>query len=205
MLTRDFVRAGLAGLVLAGGLFTSGPTLAAVEAWTVDTGHSNCLFKVRHFFTPVTGRFTDFAGTLNYDAEAPEKSSVEIVIQATSINTDNENRDKHLRTDDFFNVEAYPTITFKSTKVEKTDKANHFKVTGDLTLRDVTKPVTLDVEVLGFGPDAWGGSRGGFVASGVVNRLDYGVKWNKALDSGGAMLGDEVTIDFGVEVMKKKI
>lgn len=204
MLTRDFVRAGLAGLVLAGGLFTSQPTLAAVEAWTVDASHSNCLFKVRHFFTPVTGRFTDFAGTLNYDTEAPEKSSVEIVIQATSINTDNDNRDNHLRNDDFFNVEAYPTITFKSTKVEKTDKPSHFKVTGDLTMRDVTKPVTLDVEVLGFGPDAWGGTRGGFVASGVVNRLDYGVKWNKALDDGGAMLGDEVTIDFGVEVMKTK-
>ncbi len=204
MLTHDFVRAGFVGLVLAGSIFTAQPTLAAAEAWTVDASHSTSLFKVRHFFTPVTGRFTDFAGTLNYDADAPENSTVEIVVQATSIDTDNEDRDKHLRTDDFFNVEAYPTLTFKSTKVAKGDKAGQFKVTGDLTIRDVTKPVTLDVEVLGFGPDAWGGSRGGFIASGVINRLEYGVKWNKALDTGGAMLGDEVTIDFGVEVMKKK-
>jgi polyisoprenoid-binding protein YceI len=192
----------LAAIAFAGA--SSTPAAAATETWKVDTSHSNCLFKVRHFFSQVTGAFTDFAGTVNYDQAAPEKSSVEIVVQTASIDTDNEKRDGHLKSDDFFNAEKFPTITFKSTGITKSSKANHWDVAGDLTIRDVTKPVILDVEQLGFGPDGFGGQRGGFIARTTINRLDYGVKWNKTLDTGGAMLGDDVTIEFALEVIKEK-
>ncbi|MBK8233784.1 MAG: YceI family protein [Candidatus Eisenbacteria bacterium] len=177
---------------------------AAAEAWEIDGGHTSVTFKVRHFFAPVIGRFTQSSGTLMYDAANPTASTIEFVIPAASINTDNDKRDEHLRGDDFFNTAQYPNITFKSTKLEKGEGEGKFKVTGNLTIRDVTKPVTLMVESLGFGPNAWGGETGGFSVTGEINRQDFGVKWNKALDNGGTVLGDNVKIDIGVEVAKKK-
>ena len=205
-MTRTHVARSLpaVALVLAASLLVPAPSRAAAEAWTIDAGHSSVSFKVRHFFAPVTGRFKEVSGTLMYDAAKPEASSIELTIPAASISTDNDKRDEHLRSDDFFGVEKYPNITFKSTKIEAGASKGTYKVTGNLTMRDVTKPVTLNVELLGFGPDSWGGQRGGFSATGSINRQDFGVKWNKVLDNGGTMLDDVVKIEIGIEVAKKQ-
>jgi polyisoprenoid-binding protein YceI len=175
----------------------------AFDAYDFDPVHSNAGFNVRHLFGLVPGRFTQVAGVVMYDAAKPELSSVEVTIQAASINTDNDKRDAHLRSADFFDAATYPTITFKSTKVAPGEGKDHYLVTGDLTMRGVTKPVTVAVEMLGFG-DTPMGVRGGFAATGTLNRLDYGVSWNKALDTGGKLLGDQVQISFPVEVVKRQ-
>jgi len=127
---------------------------------------------------------------------------VDISIDASTINTDNERRDGHLRSADFFEVEKYPTVTFKSTKVKKTGEGT-FEVTGDLTMRGVTKPVVLAAEILGFGPGPDGKQRGGFHATAQINRMDFGVSWNKQLETGGVLLGQDVAIDIMVEGVKK--
>ncbi|HZL86224.1 MAG TPA: YceI family protein [Candidatus Krumholzibacteria bacterium] len=179
------------------------PTVsAAPEVFQIDKNHSMAGFKIRHLFTQVTGRFDDLSGAVTWDEAEPTKSSVELTIQAASINTSHEGRDEHLRSADFFDAVKYPTLTFKSTKIEKTDKANMFKVHGDLTMRGVTKPVVIDLEVLGFG-DTSGGRVAGFNATTKINRQDFGITWNKTLDSGGTLLSDEVTIDFPIEAKRK--
>lgn len=183
----------LAALILPAGLVS-----AAQETYIVDKVHSEVGFKVRHIFTPVRGRFTDYAGTFLLDKEKPEASSVTFTIKAASIDTANENRDKHLRSDDFFAVEKNPEITFKSTEIKATGK-DKYAVTGDLTMRGVTKKVTLNVGFLGFG-----GEKAGFEADVVLNRKDFGVNWNKALDQGGYVLGDEVTVNVLLELNRKK-
>jgi len=205
-MTRSLNARALAGvaLVLAATLAAPSPSSAATEAWSVDAGHSSVGFRVRHFFAPTAGRFTEVSGTLMYDAAKPEASSIELTIPTASISTDNPKRDEHLKSDDFFNAAKFPNITFKSTKIEAGASKGMYKVTGDLTIRDVTKPVTLDVELLGFGPDSWGGQRGGFSATGQINRQDFGVKWNKVLDNGGTMLDDVVKLEIGIEVAKKQ-
>jgi polyisoprenoid-binding protein YceI len=177
----------------------------AAGTWEFDKAHSSATFQIRHMFSPVTGRFTDFAGTIVFDQDNPEKSSVELTIQAATINTDNGMRDKHLCSPDFFNVEKFPTLTFKSTKIEKTDQKNVYKVTGDLDMVGVSKPVVLSVEVLGSGPDPFNpkGERAGFVATTTINRQDWGLKWNKVLDKGNTLLSDEVKITFPVEAVLK--
>jgi polyisoprenoid-binding protein YceI len=175
----------------------------ALDTYDIDPVHSNAGFKVRHLFGIVPGRFTQVAGALQYDAAKPELSSVELTIQTASIDTDNEKRDGHLRSADFFDAATYPTITFKSTKIAPGEGKDHYLVTGDLTLHGVTKPVTVAVEMLGFGETAMG-MRGGFDATATINRLDFGVNWNKVFDNGGKMLGDEVKIDFPVEVAKRQ-
>lgn len=179
------------------------PASAVPVAYDIDPAHSAVTFQVRHFFSMVPGQFKQVAGTVLFDAETPEASSVDITIQAVSVDTRNEKRDGHLRTSDFFEADKHPTITFKSTKVMKTETKDMFKVEGDLTMRGVTKPAVLDVELLGAGPDGMGGERAGFAARTTVNRKDYGILWNKTLDTGGTMLGDEVKIEFLVEAVKK--
>jgi polyisoprenoid-binding protein YceI len=174
----------------------------AMDTYDIDAVHSTAGFMVKHFFSMVHGRFSDFSGVLQYDPQKPEASKVELTIQATSIDTDNERRDNHLRGGDFFDVQNFPTITFKSTKIAPAKEKNHFNVTGDLTIRGVTKSVVIDVELLGLG-DTGMGFRGGFNATTTINRLDYGVTWNKTLETGGLMLGNDVTIEFPVEVMKR--
>jgi polyisoprenoid-binding protein YceI len=192
----------LAALVALTCLALQSVALAAPEVYDLDKAHSSPGFKVRHFFTQVPGRFEDFTGTVSWDEAEPTKSTVELTIQATSINTGNTQRDNHLRSADFFDVEKFPTVTFKSTKFEKGASEGHFKVTGDLTIRGVTKPVVIELEALGFG-DTPMGKRGGFNATTKINRQDFGVSWNKTLDKGGTLLGDEVTIEFPVELKKK--
>jgi polyisoprenoid-binding protein YceI len=173
------------------------PALAAATATTynIDPVHSTVGFKVRHFVTSVPGRFNEFAGTIVYDSENPAASKVEFTVQAASLDTRNEKRDGHLKSADFFDVENHPTLTFKSKKVSGSGDA--LQLTGDLTIRGVTKEVTVPVEVLGtMGPKA------GFATEFKIDRQDYGVAWNRAVEGGGTILSDEVTIRIDVEAEK---
>jgi len=176
------------------------PSLAPAATWNIDTTHSNLEFKVRHFFSQVSGTLTDWQGTLEFDPADPTATEIDVTIQATSIDTKNEKRDNHLRSEDFFWVEKNPELSFRSTSIEKAE--NGYKVHGFLNMRGVEKPVILDAEFLGAGPDGWGGTRAGFSATTVVNRKDWGINWNKALDQGGAMLGDDVTITLDLEAVQ---
>jgi len=196
---------GWRGLAIALGTWVSLQAVAYAqsEVYEFDKAHSSPTFTVRHLFTPVSGHFKDFTGTVQWNAADPTKSSVEITIQTASIDTGNEKRDGHLRTADFFDAEKNPTITFKSTKIEPTDVKDHYKVTGDLTMRGVTKPVVVDLEALGFADLGQMGKRGGFHATAKINRQDWGVSWNRKLDNGGVLVSDEVAVDFPVEAVKK--
>jgi polyisoprenoid-binding protein YceI len=176
---------------------------AGAETYEFDTVHTSPTFKVRHFFTKVTGRFDDFSGVVSWDAHDPTRSSVELTIQIASVNTGNDKRDGHLKSPDFFDAENHPTLTFRSRKIEKTDREHHFKVHGDLTIRGVTQSVVVDLEVLGFAEMPGMGTRGGFLASTTIDRQDYGVSWSRKLDNGGVVLADEVEIEFPIEVVKK--
>jgi polyisoprenoid-binding protein YceI len=178
------------------------PSLA--DTYTIDKTHSEASFQVRHFVTNVRGRFSDFNGTINIDPKSPAASNVEFTIQATSIDTGVADRDKHLRSGDFFDVEKFPTITFKSTAVKPSKTKNTYDVTGNLTMHGVTKQVTLPVTLLGYAKDPWGNQRAGFTVATTLNRQDYGIKWNKALDEGGFMLSDDVNVAINVEAVKAK-
>jgi polyisoprenoid-binding protein YceI len=151
----------------------------------------------------VRGRFNDFSGTVEMDPKAPQKSSVEFHIKADSIDTGNADRDKHLKTADFFDTEKFPEITFKSDSVKPTGK-NKYDVTGTLTLHGVSKKVTLPVTFLGEAKDPWGGTRAGFETATKLDRKAYGIVWNKAIDNGGVLLGDDVNIDINLETTKAK-
>ncbi|HKR62307.1 MAG TPA: YceI family protein [Thermoanaerobaculia bacterium] len=176
---------------------------AATETWTVDKSHSMATFKVRHLMANVSGNFRDFDANINIDRANPANSSVDFSIEATSIDTGNTNRDEHLRSADFFDVTKFPAITFKSTKVTPKSKTE-FDVTGDLTMHGVTKRVTLPVSFLGFGKDARGNEKAGFDIDTTVNRKDYGIVWNRTVDEGGLLLGDDVKVSISLEVGKKK-
>jgi polyisoprenoid-binding protein YceI len=177
------------------------PVFAQTETWTVDKGHSTANFKIRHFTANVVGQFRDFDGTINLDRANPAKSTVEFTINATSIDTGSEGRDKHLRSADFFDVEKHPTITFKSTSVAPKGN-NSFDVTGDFTMHGVTKRVTLPVSFGGFMKTPRG-EKAGFEVETTLNRKDYGVTWNRALDEGGFVLGEDVKVTINLEVDKK--
>ena len=196
---KTVLRLALALLSLAA--FTAVASAAPVK-YTIDKAHTEVGFDIRHFFSKVHGRFNDFQGTLVFDDKTPANISVDASAATTSIWTDNDRRDNHLRSADFFDAEKNPTLTFKSTKVTANGK-NKYKVAGDLTLRGVTKPVVFDAEFLGAGEVAAGGqsmgSKAGFTATTTINRQDYGIKWNKALDNGGMMLDDNVTIVLNIE------
>lgn len=175
----------------------------APESWTVDKSHSSATFKIRHLMSNVTGNFGDFDAAINLDRANPAASSVEFTIQAASIDTRNESRDKHLRSADFFDVEKHPTITFRSTAI-KAKSQTEFDVTGDLTMKGVTKRVTLPVTFLGFLKDGRGNEKAGFEIETKINRKDYGVTWNRALDEGGFVLGDDVRVSINLQVAKNK-
>lgn len=177
------------------------PAPAAGEAWTIDKNHSSATFKVRHITANVVGQFREFDGAITLDRAKPAQSSVEFTIQSKSIDTGNANRDEHLRSADFFDVAKFPTISFKSTSVQP-KSATEFDVTGDLTLHGVTKRVTLPVSFLGFakGPR---GEKAGFEIETTLNRKDYGIVWNRALDEGGFILGDDVKVTINLEVDRK--
>jgi polyisoprenoid-binding protein YceI len=170
----------------------------AAETYSIDPGHSEVSFTVRHMVTKVRGRFNDFAGKINMDTKNLAASSVDFHVKTTSVDTAVPDRDKHLRTADFFDVEKYPEITFKSDSIKATGK-DKYAVTGTLTLHGVSKKVTLPVTFLGQAKDPWGGTRAGFETSTTLNRKDYGIVWNKAVDNGGVLLGDDVTVDINIE------
>ena len=180
------------------------PAAAATSTWQIDPNHSAAQFAVRHLaISTVRGAFTKVNGTIQFDDKDISKSSVEVTIDADSVDTRVPNRDKDLRSDHFFDVQKYPTITFKSTKVEQVEPGK-LKVTGDLTIHGVTKPVVLDVE----GPtaavkDPWGNQRAAANATTKINRQDYGVKWNATMDGGGLVVGDDVAITIDVEMVQK--
>ena len=177
--------------------------LAETETFNLDKNHSQVGFKVRHFVSKVGGRFGDYEGTVNIDRAKPEASSVEITIKTDSINTDNAQRDGHLKSPDFFDAAKFPTITFKSTKIVAKGN-NAYDVTGDFTLHGVTKSIVVPVSFLGFIKDPRGGEKAGFEGTTTINRKDYGIIWNQNLDAGGAVLGDDVTVDLNFEANKKK-
>lgn len=177
------------------------PAALAADTWSIDRAHSEVSFQVRHIVTNVRGSFKEFEGTIVTDAARPEASSVEFKIKAASIDTQNEKRDQHLRTPDFFAVEQFPEITFKSTAVKPTGQ-DSFDVTGNLTMRGVTRQVVLPVKFLGAMKDPWGGEKAGFELGTTLNRKDYGINWNKAMDQGGFLLSDDVKVTVNLEVGK---
>lgn len=187
---------------LAAVLATASPALAA-DTYQFDKSHTTVGFQVRHIVTNVGGKFQDFSGTIKVDRAKPESSSVELTIQAASINTNEPKRDEHLKSPDFFDVASHPTITFKSMSVKPTGK-DVYDVTGNLTLRGVTKQITLPVTFLGEGKDPWGNEKMGFEIATTLNRKDYGISWNKTLDQGGVLVGDEVKVQISVEANKVK-
>jgi polyisoprenoid-binding protein YceI len=175
-------------------------TTTATTTYAIDKAHSEAAFQVRHLLTKVRGRFSDFAGTIEYDAEQPERSVVKATIQAASVDTNEADRDKHLRSTDFFDVDQYPALTFTSTRITKRG-ADAFNVAGDLTIHGVTRPVNLNVSFLGKAKDPWGNERLGFEGETTINRKDFGLGWNAALETGGFLVGDEVKIGLSVQAV----
>lgn len=181
---------------------TAAAPLLAVDTYTVDKVHSDVSFQVRHFVSKVRGNFTDFSGTIEVDPAKPEASSVVFTIKATSVNTNNESRDKHLNSPDFFDTAKFPEITFKSSKVASAGK-DKYSVTGTLTMRGVSKEITLPVAFLGTVKDPRAGERAGFELNTKLDRKDYGINFNKVLDGGGTMLSDDVDVTISLETVKK--
>jgi len=173
-------------------------------AWRMDPAHSKVEFGVKHMvISEVTGIFKEFDATLSSSKPDFTDAVFSANIKTASVSTDNTMRDNHLRSDDFLNAEKYPAITFKSTRVEKTGD-DSYKVYGDLTIRDVTKPVILDTKLNGVIKDPMGNQRAGFTATTSINRFDYGVKWNRAIETGGLIAGDKVTITLNMEFVAPK-
>ncbi len=172
--------------------------------WQLDNSHSEIQFSARHMMiSKVRGTFESFSGDVNLNQENPEQTQVDVIVDLTSINTRDEQRDGHLKSPDFFDVEQYPNAHFVSTGVERTgDKTA--KLHGDLTMRGVTKPITLDVEYQGMAKSPWGATSAGFTASGKLNRKDWGLNWNQALETGGVLVGEEITLNIEVELIKQE-
>lgn len=192
-------------------LATLAPAVVAVPAqaaepadrteWTIDASHTSVGFTVPHMVvSEVDGQFREFSGKVLLDEKDPTKSSVELTVQVASIDTGNADRDKHLRTSDFFDAENHPTITFKSTKITRAGKG--YKITGDMTIRGVTKRVVLDATLSDAVQNPWGKQVRGAKLTATINRADFGVSWNKALDKGGIAVGNEVTIVVKAEINK---
>ena len=182
------------------------PLFAAPAPFTFDPAHCEISFMIRHFFSKVPGRFNEFSGTVMLDEKDLAASSVDVTIKAASIFTNNERRDKDLKSPNFFSVDSFPSITFKSTKVTP-GEGGKLTIDGNLTMHGVTKPVVLQGSFLGAGQlNIEGGYnvgyRAGFEATTTINRKDWGITWNRALDQGGTMLGDDVSIKLGVEAVR---
>jgi polyisoprenoid-binding protein YceI len=172
-------------------------------SWNIDAAHSEINFTVRHMMiSNVRGRFEKFSGTVEFNEQNPEQSSVDVEIEAASVNTRDPQRDTHLRSPDFFNAEAYPYLHFKSKQIKVSD-SNRGLVYGDLTIRNITKEVVLDVEYSGEAKSPWGSISAGFSASTKINRKDWDLVWNVALETGGMLVGDEIKISVEIEIIKQ--
>jgi len=179
-------------------------TVAAPTTWQLDSSHMDVGFAVRHLMiSTVKGRFTKVTGTVTSDGEDFSSAEVDVTIDASSIDTREPRRDDHLRSADFLDVEQFPTLTFKSRRVQpRGDGA--YALAGDLTIHGVTREVTLDVVTEGFARDPWGGERAGFSATGHIKRSEFGLTWNAALETGGVLVGDDVKLHIDVELTKAK-
>jgi polyisoprenoid-binding protein YceI len=178
---------------------TTALTPIAPGVWEIDPSHSNVEFVARHLVSKVRGRFTGFEGEITI-ADDPSQSSVEATIDAASVDTGNPDRDAHLRNPDFLDVERYPTLSFRSTSVAE-DGAGSYRADGHLTIRGVTRPVTLELEYLGWSDDPLGGKRAGFSASTEIDRHDFGATWNLAVETGGVVVGRKVRIELEIEAV----
>lgn len=178
-------------------------TATATRTFAIDKTHSEATFQVRHLITKVRGRFTDFSGAIDFNADAPTASKVAFEVQAASIDTGTPDRDKHLRSEDFFAVADYPTLTFASTGIASRGGSD-YDVTGDLTMRGVTKSITIPVTLLGTAIDPWGNEKIAFEGEVTINRKDFGLNWNAALETGGFLVGDEVKIGLQIQAAAAK-
>lgn len=176
----------------------------AQTKWTLDKSHSNVNFTVSHMvFSEVTGSFTEFDATITNANDDFAGASITATIKTASINTNNERRDNHLRSNDFLNAEKFPEITFKSTKIEKTGN-DSYKITGDLTIRDVKKSVVLDTKFRGTVQDPWGNTKSAFKATTTIDRFEFGTTWNKTIETGGLVAGREVEVTLLLQFAKEK-
>jgi polyisoprenoid-binding protein YceI len=175
-------------------------TATPVSTFAIDKTHSEVAFQVRHLVTRVRGRFTDFSGTVQFDDARPERSSIDFSINAASIDTGTPDRDAHLRSDDFFAAEKHPVLTFTSARVAKKN-AEQFDLEGTLTIRGIAKQLTLPITYLGTAIDPWGNARVGFEGEVTINRKDFGLNWNAALEAGGFLVGDEVKISVSLQAI----
>jgi polyisoprenoid-binding protein YceI len=178
----------------------------ATTKWQIDPTHSTVEVAVKHMmFTTVRGRFKDVKGTIEVDEQSPEKSVVDVEIVAGSLDTGTADRDAHLRSADFLDVENHPALTFRSTRVEgaMAREGDKFTVTGDLTIRGTTKPVTLDCVFEGTGKDPWGGTRAGIRATTKIDRRDWGLTWNQALETGGILVANDLRIEIEAQAVKQ--
>lgn len=172
-------------------------------AWVIDASHSQITFSVRHMMiSNARGRFESFSGAVDFNEQDPAKSTVNVQIDAASVNTKDEKRDGHLKSADFFDVEKYPHLTFVSKQAQKTSDTTG-RILGDLTLHGVTKEVALEVEYNGQSKSPWGTISAGFTATAKVNRKDFGLNWNVALETGGLLVGDDVKIEIELEIVKQ--
>ncbi|OKK22252.1 polyisoprenoid-binding protein [Streptomyces sp. CB00455] len=179
------------------------PLASLTGDYVVDPDHTQIGFVARHaMVTKVRGAFNEFEGTGHFDGEDPSKSQVSVTIKTASIDTRNEQRDGHLRTNDFLDAPTYPDITFASTGVEQLD-STHFRVTGDLTIKDVTRPIDIDFEFQGSAQDPFGNLRVGFEGSVPISRKEFGITWNAALEGGGVLVGDKVVLEFEVSAIRQ--
>jgi polyisoprenoid-binding protein YceI len=174
----------------------------AVRQFVVDPSHSEVHFQVRHLLTRVRGRFSSFEGDVQYDAAQPEQSAARFVIQAASIDTNEAKRDAHLRSADFFETDTYPTLSFVSGAIQKVS-GDRFDIHGDLTIHGVTRPVVLQATLLGTASDPWGNERLAIEAETTINRKDFGLNWNAALETGGFLVGDDVKIEVSLQAVAK--
>ena len=175
-------------------------TSTATRTYQIDKAHSEATFQVRHLLTKVRGRFSDFEGSITLDEAQPERSSVALTIQAASIDTNEPTRDTHLRSADFFSVDEFPTLSFTSVEVVG-KRSDRLDVTGDLIIRGVTKRIVVPVTLLGSAQDPWGKDRVGFEAEFTINRKDFGLVWNAALETGGFLVGDDVRVSLSIQAV----
>ena len=179
------------------------PAATAIRTFSIDKAHSEAAFQVRHLISKVRGRFSDFEGAIAFDEAQPERSRVELTIQAASIDTNTPDRDAHLRSEDFFAVEKYPAITFVSTAISPKG-SGRFDVTGSLTMRGVTREVVIPIAYLGAATDPWGNQKVAFEGEVTLNRKDYGLNWNAAIETGGFLVGDEVKVSLSIQAAAGK-
>ena len=172
-------------------------------SWKIDPSHSEITFSIRHMMiTNVRGRFEDFSGTIEFNEQNPANTLVDVQISANSINTRDPKRDGHLKSPDFLNADQYPYLTFESRKIELVD-TTHARLLGDLTIREVTRPVILDVEYNGQSKSPWGATSAGFSARATLNRKEWDLTWNVSLETGGWLVGDEMNVNIELELIKQ--